>query len=168
MDKWNTLRGANVHQWRVYPELVGTEVLGPGPVGPPFTQDDFNRMAAMGANYVNLSVPGIFTLNPRFQLDQGVLDNLDNIIAKIAEAHMYAVISYRNGPGRSEFTFMWDEAGDWFDESYLNDSMWGDQSAQDAWVEMSRQTAEHYRDNPVSSPLQYLRVYALSLRYQRR
>ena len=155
LDKWSLwtngtqLRGANVHQWRVYPELVGTEVIGPGPVGPPFTQDDFDRMSAMGANYVNLSVPGIYTINPPYELDQGVLDNLDNVLDMVANAHMYAVISYRTGPGRTEFTFFWDEVGDWFDESYLNDSMWGDQDAQDAWVEMWRASAEHYKDNPI-------------------
>ncbi|MBL7163129.1 MAG: cellulase family glycosylhydrolase [Anaerolineales bacterium] len=157
LDKWSLwiaergtqLRGANVHQWRVYPELVGTEVIGPGSVGPPFTQDDFDHMSAMGANYVNLSVPGIYTINPPYELDQGVLDNLDNVLDMIANAHMYAVISYRTGPGRTEFTFFWDEVGDWFDESYLNDSMWGDQDAQDAWVEMWRVTAEHYRDIPI-------------------
>jgi hypothetical protein len=133
----------------VYPDIVGTEVIGPGPVGPPLTQDDFDRMAAMGANYVNLSVPGIYTINPPYQLDQAVADNLDDVIDMIANAHMYAVISYRTGPGRTEFTFMWDEAGDWFGREYLNDSIWCDQSAQDAWVEMWQATAEHYRDNPV-------------------
>jgi len=66
-----------------------------------------------------------------------------------ANAHLYAVISFRTGPGRTEFTFFWDEVGDWFGEEYLNDSMWGDQAAQDAWVEMWRATAEHYRENPI-------------------
>ena len=62
---------------------------------------------------------------------------------------MFAVISFRTGPGRSEFTFVRDEAGDWFAESYLNDSVWQDKVAQDAWVEMWRYTAERYRDNPI-------------------
>jgi len=106
-------------------------------------------MSAMGANYVNLSVPGIYTINPPFELDEDGLDHLDNVLEMVANAHMYAVISYRTGPGRSEFTFNWDEVGDWFDESYLNDSIWGDQAAQDAWVEMWRATAEHFRDNQI-------------------
>ena len=154
-DKWSLwtngtqLRGANVHQWRVYPELVGTEVIGPGPVGPPLTQADFDHLAAMGANYVNFSVPGVFTVEPPYVLDDGVLANMDHLLEMAANAHLYAVISFRTGPGRSEFTFFWDEAGDWYDESYLNDSVWGDQIAQDAWVEMWRVTAEHYRDNPI-------------------
>jgi hypothetical protein len=155
VDKWSLwtsgtqLRGANVHQWRVYPELVGTEVIGPGPVGPPLTQADFDAMAAMGANYVNLSIPGIYTIEAPFQLDQGVLDNMDQVLEMIANAHMYAVISYRTGPGRTEFTFFWDEVGDWFGREYLNDTVWCDQAAQDAWVEMWRHTADHYKDNPI-------------------
>ena len=62
---------------------------------------------------------------------------------------MFAVISFRTGPGRSEFTFVFDEVGDWFDESYLNDSVWQDPQAQDAWVAMWRYTAQRYRDNPI-------------------
>lgn len=155
VDKWSLwtsgtqLRGANVHQWPVYPELVGTEVIGPGPVGPPLTQGDFDRMAAMGANYVNLSIPGIYTIDPPFELDEGVLQNMDHVLEMVANAHMYAVISYRTGPGRTEFTFYWDEVGDWFGREYLNDSIWCDQAAQDAWVEMWRDTANHYKDNPI-------------------
>ena len=67
----------------------------------------------------------------------------------IEQANMFAVISFRTGPGRSEFTFVWDEVGDWFDEGYLNDSVWQDQAAQDGWVAMWRYTAERYRSNPI-------------------
>jgi len=155
VDKWalwtegTQLRGANIYQRRVYPELDGTEFLGPGPVGPPYTQEDFNRLAALGANYVNVSHPGLFAETPPYTLDQDLQDNLDNLLDMIAQADMFAVISFRTGPGRSEFTFFWDEVDDWFDESYLNDSMWQDQAAQDAWVDMWRYTAERYRDNPI-------------------
>jgi uncharacterized lipoprotein YddW (UPF0748 family) len=155
VDKWSLwtggtqLRGANIWQRRVYPELDGTEFLGPGPVGPPYTQEDFDRLAALGANYVNISHPGLFTETPPYVLDQDIQDNLDNLLAMIEQAGMFAVISFRTGPGRSEFTFVWDEVGDWFDESYLNDSMWQNQEAQDAWVAMWAYTAERYRDNPI-------------------
>jgi hypothetical protein len=154
-DKWSLwaggthLRGANIWQRRVYPELDGPGFLGPGPVGPPYTQTDFNRLAALGANYVNISHPGLFTETPPYTVNQDAQNNLDNLLGMIAQADMFAVISFRTGPGRSEFTFYWDEVGDWFDASYLNDSMWQDQAAQDAWVEMWRYTAERYRDNPI-------------------
>jgi len=154
-DKWalwqgsTQLRGANIYQRRVYPELDGPTFMGPGPVGPPYTQEDLNRLAALGANYVNISHPGLFTETPPYTLDQDIQNNLDHLLTMIANADMFAVISFRTGPGRSEFTFMLDEVGTWFDASYLNDSVWQDQAAQDAWVAMWRYTAERYRDNPI-------------------
>ncbi len=154
-DKWllwtgeTDLRGANIYQRRVYPELDGPNFLGPGPVGPPYTQEDFYQLAAMGANYVNLSHPGLFAETPPFVLDMEIQSNLDALLAMVAQADMFAVISFRTGPGRSEFTFFWDGVGDWFDESYLNDSLWQDQAAQDAWVEMWRHTAQRFHGNPI-------------------
>ncbi|MGD2247035.1 MAG: cellulase family glycosylhydrolase [Candidatus Methanofastidiosia archaeon] len=151
---WDTstgphLRGANIYQRRVYFELDGPEYYGPGPVGPPFTQEDFDRLAALNCNYVNISHPGLFTEEPPYKLDKGIQDNLDNLLAMIEKADMFAVISFRTGPGRSEFTFMLEEVGDWFDESYLNDSVWQDKKAQDAWVTMWQYTAYRYKDNPI-------------------
>ena len=155
LDAWTlwtgstVLRGANIYQRRVYPELDGTKFLGPGPLGPPYTQADFDALAAMGANYVNLSHAGLFTEKPPYVVDPEVQASLDSLLIMAEQADLFAVISFRTGPGRSEFTFVWDEVGDWFDQSYLNDSMWQDQAAQDAWVEMWRYTAERYRDNPI-------------------
>ncbi len=143
------LRGANIWQRHVYPEL-DYDVLGPGPIGPPLTQDDFNRMAAMGANYVNISHAGLFTENPPYVVYEGSRDNLDHLLEMIAIADMFAVISFRTGPGRSEFTFNFGEEGEgWFDASYYNEAVWQEQAVQDAWVEMWRYTAERYRDNPI-------------------
>lgn len=154
-DKWGLwvngthLRGANIWQRHVYPELDGPEFMGPGPLGPPYTQEDVNRLAALGANYVNISHPGLFTETPPYSVDQDAQDNLDQLLDMIARADMFAVISFRTGPGRSEFTFVLEDVGDWFDESYLNDTVWEDAEAQDGWVEMWRYTAERYRHNPI-------------------
>jgi uncharacterized protein (TIGR01370 family) len=154
IDKWALwadgphLRGANIYQRRVYSELDGPDFMGSGPVGPPYTQADFDRLAALGANYVNISHPGLFTETPPYTLDQDIKDNLDNLLDMIAKADMFAVISFRTGPGRAEFSVCC-LGDDWFDESYLNDSVWQDQAAQDAWVEMWRYTAERYRNNPI-------------------
>ncbi len=142
------LRGANIHQRRVYIELDGPDFMGPGPLGPPYFQSDFDEMASWGANWVNISHPGLFTEKPPYGLDTAVQKNLDAILSMIKQAGMYAVISFRTGPGRSEFTFFWDEAGDWFDESYLNDQMWNDADAQQGWIDMWHYTAQRYRDNP--------------------
>jgi hypothetical protein len=149
------LRGVNIYQRRVYPELDGPEFLGPGPIGPPYTQEDFDRLAAWGANYVNISHPGLFTEDPPYRLDPDVQANLDRLLAMIAQADMFAVISFRTGPGRSEFWAFWgeDTANDpeegWFDPDYYNNRVWGDPQAQEAWVEMWRYTAQRYRDNPI-------------------
>jgi uncharacterized protein (TIGR01370 family) len=154
MDLWDNktgphLRGANIHQRRVYPELDGPTFYGPGPVGTPYTQEDFDKLASLGCNYVNISHPGLFTEKPPYKLDKEIQDNLDNLLEMIEKADMFAVISFRTGPGRSEFTFMADDVGDWFDESYLNDTVWQDKEAQDAWVAMWKYTANRYKDNPI-------------------
>lgn len=143
------LRGANVWQRLVVPDLDGDEFLGSGHVGPPYTQADFDRLAALGANYVNISHPGLFTETPPYVLDKQVQANLDRLLEMIARADMFAVITFRTGPGRSDFTFYRDGAGGWFDKSLLIESVWSDQTAQDAWAEMWRYTAQRYRNNPI-------------------
>ncbi|MCP5054648.1 MAG: glycoside hydrolase family 5 protein [bacterium] len=147
-DNPTCLRGANIYQRRVYPELDGNRFLGTGPVGPPFVQEDFDRLSAMGANYVNISHPGIFTEKPPFGLSGEVLDNLQHLVEMAGRADMFVVISFRTGPGRSEFTFFWGGDNSWFDNSYYNDTIWTDPSAQDAWVEMWKETTRRFADNP--------------------
>src|SRR5574341_363151 len=156
MTKWDlwasgetTLRGINIHQRIIYEGWDDPEYYGPGPVGPVFVQEDFDRLAALGANYVNISHPGLFTVDAPFALDEGIQANLDNLLEMIARADMFAVISFRTGPGRSELTFWGVDEDDEMGQSLLNDSVWEDQSAQDAWAEMWRVTAERYKDNPV-------------------
>jgi len=154
-DKWalwtglTQLRGANIWQRVVVPDLDGPDFLGDGHVGPPYTQDDLSRLAALGANYVNISGPGLFTEQPPYTLDEQVQANLDNLLHMIAQADMFAVITFRTGPGRSDFTFYREGAGDWFDEDLLIEWVWGDQDAQDGWVEMWRYAAQRYKDNPI-------------------
>src|SRR5438270_7370811 len=56
-DLWRgptLLRGANIWQQRV----TRDDDMGAGPVGPPYSQQDFNNLTAWGANYVNISHPG--------------------------------------------------------------------------------------------------------------
>jgi hypothetical protein len=130
----------------VVPEYDGDQFLGNGYIGPPYSQDDFDRLAALGANYVNLSHPGLFTERPPFVLDEAVQDNLDRMIAMAAEADLFVVITFRTGPGRNDFTFYRDDH--WFAPEDLIESVWDDAEAQAAWVEMWRYTAERYRDLP--------------------
>ena len=149
------LRGANIWQSRNYVEIHGEGTLGSGAVGPPFTQADFDNLSASGANYVNISHPGLYTENPPYMLDKEIQDNIDNLLGMIARADMFAVITFRTGPGRSEFWAVFgedtttDPEEGWFDSSYYNHRVWTDQAAQDGWVEMWRYAAERYKDNPV-------------------
>jgi hypothetical protein len=143
------LRGINIWQRVVVPEIDGLEILGSDHVGPPYTLEDFAQISQLGANYVNISGPGLFTERPPYALDEGVQANLDTLLALIEEADMFAVISFRTGPGRSDFTFYDENIEEWGDPSLVLDNVWTDQAAQDAWVEMWRYTADRYRDNPI-------------------
>ncbi|MBN2325690.1 MAG: cellulase family glycosylhydrolase [Candidatus Omnitrophica bacterium] len=151
-DKWSLwiegphLRGANIYQRRVYPNLDGNVFFGAGPMGPPYKQEDFDKLAEWGANYVNISYSGFYSENPPYLLDPIVQDGLDRLLDMIEKADMFAVISFRSGPGRSEFSlYYWKE----LDIRFFNDSLWQDAQAQDAWAAMWRYTAERYRNNPI-------------------
>ncbi len=137
------LRGANIVQRRVYPAFDGVEFLGPGPLGPPFIQQDFDRLAVLGANLVNISHTGIFTQSPPYQVDPEAQANLDHLLDMAAAADLFAVISFRSGPGRGEFALFPGET--WYPASLVNDEIWQSNAAQDAWVAMWRYTADRYR-----------------------
>ncbi len=149
-DKWQLwttgtqLRGANIYQRRVYPDLDGPDWMGPGPLGPPYTQEDFDRLAALGANYVNLSHPGLFSEMQPYALDDDVQANLDALLDMIAEADMFAVISFRTGPGRNEWAIIGE-----YGEEPSNNNVWQDEAAQQGWAAMWTHTAGRYRDNPI-------------------
>lgn len=141
------LRGADLYQRRMYPDVDG-DALGPGPLGPPLRQKDFDQLARMGANLVVLSHPGIFTEQPPYALDEGAAANLDRLVAMATRADLFVVIAFRTGPGRSEFTFFPGQADTWFPGSLVNETVWSDAAAQQGWVDMWRATAERYRDQP--------------------
>lgn len=143
------LRGANIWQRIVVPDLDGPEFLGSSHVGPPYTQVDFDRLSSLGANYVNISGPGLFHELPPYTVDLEVQTNLDNILEMIHKADMFAVITFRTGPGRSDFTFYSEGAGDWFDQELLREWVWEDTIAQEAWIDMWRYTAERYKGHSV-------------------
>ncbi len=111
----------------------------PDLVGPPYTQVDFDNLAAMGANVVNISGPGLWTQTPPYQLDLQVQASLDNILAMIQKANMFAVITARMGPGRLELDF----------QTAKPAVVWTDAAAQQGWVDMWRYMANRYKNNPI-------------------
>lgn len=142
------LRGAVIYQRKYYEDL-GDVALGGPPAGPPFEADDFTTLSAYGANAVVISHPGIFTESPPYTLDQELVNHLDNLLRMIEHADLFAVLAIRTGPGRSEFTFFSKEVGSWFGAEKLNDQIWSNRKAQDAWVAMWQFLANRYRNNPI-------------------
>ncbi len=152
-DKWSLwigttqLRGADIYQRVVIPDLDGDEFLGSRPFGPPFTQADFDRLAALGANYVNISGPGLFDWESPYGIDEGAVAHMDKLLEMAAKADMFVVITARSGPGRSPFAITrWVEEDD---PALLVENIWEDEAAQQAYADMWRWTAERYRDNPI-------------------
>ncbi|MBZ0284521.1 MAG: glycoside hydrolase family 5 protein [Anaerolineae bacterium] len=152
MTLWNSgttqLRGADFFQRIRYEEVDGPDFLGSDYIGPPATQADFDQLAGLGANYVNLSIPGIYHIEPPYNLDVDAQANLDSLLDMVKNANMFAVISFRTGPGRSDFTFYPDVLPP-ENSDLLIETVWTEQAAQDAWVAMWRHTAERYEGNPV-------------------
>jgi len=142
------LRGANIYQRIVYPDVYDDPVAwGNGPLGPNFTQDDFDALSAAGANLVVLSHPGLYDDRPPYAFDQAAQDNLDRYISMAKKANVFIVISFRTGPGRSEFTFF-GVGNDTFGLTHLNDEVWKDEQAQDKWADMWKYTANRYKNEP--------------------
>ncbi len=142
------LRGANVYQRRVFPELDGTLFYGPGPFGPPYTQDDLRALAAEGANWVVLSVPGPYTVTRPYRPDPAAFDHLLSLVDMAAQADLFVVVAVRAGPGRSEFSILREGAGDWFDPSYLHEEVWSEPEARRAWAAMWRWLARRLCEHP--------------------
>ena len=139
------LRGANIWQSLVIPEVDG-DFKGTGYTGPPFNQEDFNRLAEWGANYLVLSVPGIFTEKTPYQLDKKAQENLERLLDMAAKADLFVTIAFRTGPGRAEWSLCCSGDEEW--QGYFNDTVWTDPAAQQAWAEMWKTTAELYRERP--------------------
>jgi aryl-phospho-beta-D-glucosidase BglC (GH1 family) len=78
-------------------------------------------------------------------VDDDAQANLDRLIAMAAKADLFAVINGRSGPGRSEFDLI---GRGWLAPKYINDAVWSDAAAQDAWAAMWQYTADRYKDNP--------------------
>ncbi len=150
MELWDArtgphLRGVNIFLTRVFP-LLDRSYRGDGPIGPPYRQSDFDRLSALGANVVTISMPGLFTVDPPWEVDHDVQGTLDDLLAMIERAGMFAVITARTGPGRNEFGFhsaAWSRGLDFSDHS-----LWQTAAAQQAWIDMWRYTAARYRDAP--------------------
>ncbi len=143
IDEWSLwngptqLRGANT--WQKRPNADTSTVY------PRYTQEDLCKLASWGANYVNLSIPGPMTEEAdgrrAYHWDARVWANLDSMITRADSAGLFVVVSFRTGPGRSEWVF--DQ-----EEPRARNNVWRERPAQDAWVRMWGRTAELLRNRP--------------------
>jgi hypothetical protein len=150
IDLWDNatgphLRGGVIPQRRVYPDIDGSEFLGPGPVGVPISDQALNTFAELGGNLVILSLPGICREAPPYGFDPDIEAYLDDIVMRCERAGLFVVIGFRSGPGRSEFTFHREDGDSWFPASMIDEHMWASFEAHDAWERMWRRIALQYK-----------------------
>ena len=103
---------------------------------PHYKLADFEKLAATGANLVNLSVPGIWQTAPPYVRDERLVEVLMETLEACRSAGLYATIGFRTGPGRSEFIFHRESADTWFPASMIVDEIWREEEAQEAWGAM--------------------------------
>jgi len=94
------LRGANIWQKVKDDQIV-----------PAYTPQDLRDLASWGANYVNISLPGIFSVHKvknratgkkEYMLDSTLLTNLESLIRWANNSGLFVVVAFRTGPEREE------------------------------------------------------------------
>jgi len=125
------LRGANT--WQRLRDHVVTPV---------YSCEDIHRLSSLGANYVNISHPGILSEKPKhgqYVLEQAAVQNLIELVRCATQQNMFIVVAYRTGPERKE---------EIFDGHHRPSNVFTNELAQAAWVEMWARTAQILHDYP--------------------
>lgn len=132
--------------------------MGDAVLGPHYQQPDLDRLAKLGANYVEISTPAPYAETAPYKLDEPVRDYYEQLVRDARTSDLFSVISYRTGPGRSEAVpsgYPICQAGGCFsggpaegDTLPAKSRLWTDKAAQDAWVNLWASTAKRYRGNP--------------------
>ncbi len=135
------LRGAVIAQRRRRAAVDGDTFGGGGPVLPLYRRSDFDALAEAGANLVVMSFPELWTVGPPWRRDNAMADVLGRQLDDARATGLHVVLALRSGPGRSDFIFHRDAAGDWFPADLIVDSVWRDREAQVAWSEMCADAA---------------------------
>lgn len=130
------LRGACIAQRRRVQSVDGPTFGGGGPTVPAYGAREFDALAEAGANLVVMSFPGIWSIAAPYRADAAMIDLLGRQLDQAQRAGLYAVVGFRSGPGRSDFIFHRDSAGDWFPKELIVDSIWRNREAQAAWADM--------------------------------
>lgn len=145
MGLWRSgdLRGANLWQGR----WGGSSNPYPGrSIGNPVTQGDLDDLRALGANYLQLSVAGLYAEQPPYAPDPEARQIVDDVVAKASKAGMFVVIAFRSGPGRNEQAIV--RSGNVAVYGPIVEDFWDSATAQQAWLDMLRYAAQRYGANP--------------------
>lgn len=145
MTPWRTgdLRGADLWQGR----WGGTSSPYPGrAIGSPLTDADVADLRGLGANYVQLSVAGLYGEQAPYALDPQVQSVIDDVVARASAAGMFVVIAYRSGPGRNEQAIA--RSANTAVYGPILEDFWTSAAAQTAWLDMLRYTATRYGPDP--------------------
>lgn len=140
------LRGAVIAQRRRRIDVDGATFGGGEAVLPRYLRSDFDGLAAAGANLVVMSFPEFWTIDAPWKRDTAMADLLSRQLDDARAAGLFVVLALRSGPGRSDFVFHRDSAGDWFPEHLIVDSLWRETDQQAAWAEMCADAARLVRD----------------------
>jgi hypothetical protein len=149
------LRGAVIYQ---RPEHSGDDpvLFSDDPAGPAYSAADFDRLAALGANYVTLVHPAVVTTSSPYRARQSSLDQLDELVAKAGDAGLYSVVAFRHGPGRRDADLAGTVvclAGGCFapvdNGAAGGPDLWEEAEIQSAWETAWQSAAHHFRDNPL-------------------
>ena len=112
------LRGANIYQQQAYRDPWCSKA----------ESADFKALREAGANYVNLSIPGPFNVDPPYQQNDAFVDELDRLVGFAKLNNLKVVIALRTGPGRGE--------GDITESGNHRRNLFFDSNAQDQFVAM--------------------------------
>lgn len=130
------LRGAVIAQRRRRLEVDGATFAGGAAALPAYGAREFDALAAAGANLVVMSFPEFWTVERPWRRDEAMAAILLRQMDQARAAGLFVALGLRSGPGRSDFIFHRESAGDWFPADLIVDSIWRDEEAQAAWSDM--------------------------------
>ena len=132
-DLWTSkgplLRGASIFQQ----EINGSPWCSKA------TQQDFDALRRAGANFVDLSVPGTFSVDPPYGKNVAFLDEVTRLVSLARNSNLYVVVSLRTGPGRGEE----DITGD---QKTPRRSLFTDHAPQQKFIEMWSALGSTFKD----------------------
>lgn len=148
-DKWSPWTHGQLRGFNVFTEHADPTWETNGPVHWPYAQADFTAMATLGANYVQISQPGLFRMRSPYKVDAETQANLDQLLKMIGKSGLKAVIAFRTGPGRNEYAFRYQKDYDPDFGQRLYEPLWNSKQDQSAFVAMMKYTANRYKNNCV-------------------